>query len=171
VRRGSGPLHVSDRGFELIAALALLPPGTSKEELASAIWPGLDGEAALNSLKMCVSRTRAQIVEKEAIVSTKRGYALSEAVPVDVREFERLLRGLRGVETLGDSTRRDVEEAVRALEARERTYTSGWAWFAPHAAHLDDLQRDLAMALAKDSFRRDGTAVKPYAGVSISTSS
>jgi DNA-binding winged helix-turn-helix (wHTH) protein len=171
VRRGSQPLHVSDRGFELIVALALSPPGTSKEELAATIWPGLDGDAALNALKMCVSRTRAQIGEKEAILSTKRGYALNDTVPVDVREFERTLRDLRGSEALGDPMRRHVERAIAALQARERAYTAGWVWFAPHIAHLDALQRDLAMALAKDSFRRDDAAVRPYAGVSTSKSS
>lgn len=158
VRRGAELLRVSDRGFELLVALALLPAGTSNEALAAAVWPGLDGEAAGNTLKMCVSRTRAQIGDKEAIRSTKRGYALSERVAVDVREYERLFRDVRGTHAFTDATRRRVEEAERALATRQRAFAAGWPWFAPHAAQLDDVLREFRLALAKDAFRREGPA-------------
>jgi DNA-binding winged helix-turn-helix (wHTH) protein len=160
VRRGGEVLHVSDRGFELLAALALLPAGTSKEELAAAIWPSLDGEAALNTLKMCVSRARAQVGERDAILSTKGGYALSERVAIDIRDFERTLRSARGVQTLSSAIRRQIEAAARALGARQRGHTAGWAWFGTHANHLDDLQHELMLALAQDSLRRDDVALK-----------
>ena len=155
VRRGSDAVHVSDRGLELLVALALAPAGARREDLANAIWPGLDGDAALNALKMCVSRTRAQLGEKEAISSTKSGYALGERVALDVREFEKLLRGVRGAEVLSDSLRRQVADAERSLADRDRAYAAGWTWFAPHSAHLDDLQRELRLVLARDSLRRD----------------
>jgi hypothetical protein len=158
VRRGGTPVHVSDRGFELVLALALFPAGTAKEELAAAIWPGLDGEAAINTLKMCVSRTRAQVGDKEAIVSTKHGYALSEHVVVDVRELERLLRSIRGAHVLSDSARRQIEEADRVLSTHQRSYAAGWVWFGAHAAHLDALHREIGLLLAKDAFRRDTPA-------------
>lgn len=158
VRRGAELLHVSDRGLELLVALALLPAGVSNEELAGAIWPGLRCEAALNALKMCVSRTRAQIAEKEAIRSTKGGYALGERVAIDVREFERLLRSVRGAEALGDSARRQVEDAARSLGARQHVYAAGWAWFAAHAARLDALQLEFSRLLERDASRRNGSA-------------
>jgi hypothetical protein len=158
VRRGAELLHVSDRGFELLVALALLPVGASNEELAGAIWPALRSEAALNALKMCVSRTRAQIAEKEAIRSTKGGYALGERVAIDVHEFERLLRGVRGAEALGDSVRRQVEEAAQSLGARQHAYATGWAWFAPHETRLDTLQREFTRSLERDASRRAGSA-------------
>jgi tetratricopeptide (TPR) repeat protein len=154
LRRGGEVLHVSDRGFELLAALALLPAGTSKEGLAAAIWPALDGDAALNTLKMCVSRARAQTGERDAIRSTKSGYELGERVTVDVREFERLLRAVRGTTVLGEGTRRQVEAAARALGTRQRGHTSGWAWFAPYAAQLEALSFELAQTLARTAPRR-----------------
>jgi DNA-binding winged helix-turn-helix (wHTH) protein len=154
VRRGSDVLPVSDRGFELLSALALLPEGTTREELAGAIWPGLDTEAGLNTLKMCVSRTRAQLGDKEAIRSTKRGYALSDAVEIDVRAIERLLRDVRGGDAIAGHVRRKLEETIGLLDARERGQTRGWAWFGTHAARLDELQRELALVLAKDAFKR-----------------
>jgi tetratricopeptide (TPR) repeat protein len=160
MRRGGEAVHVSDRGFELLAALALLPEGTSKEELAAAIWPALDGEAALNTLKMCVSRARAQLGEREAIRSTKSGYALGERVTVDVREFERLLRSVRGLPALSETLRRQLEDAANALAARERSHTAGWAWFETHAAQVEELQHELALALAKDALRRDVVALE-----------
>ena len=154
VRRGTDQLHVSDRGLELLIALAL-PAATSKEALAGAIWPGLDSEAALNALKMCVSRTRAQVGDREAIVSTKRGYLLSERVATDIRDLDRLLRRVRGGETLSESTRRDVEEAVRTLGAHRRAHAADWAWFTPHEAHLEKLREELGRAV---SDRYDGKA-------------
>jgi DNA-binding winged helix-turn-helix (wHTH) protein len=171
VRRGSEALHVSDRGLELLVALALMPAGTTKEELAAAIWPGLDGESAVNTLKMRVSRTRAQIADKEAVANTKRGYTLDERVAIDVREFERLLRDVRGSEAFGDPVRRHVIDAIRTLGAREQSYGAGWAWFAPFATHLDELQSELTLALARDAFRRgDASPPNSYAASSISRS-
>jgi hypothetical protein len=148
-RRGSDPLPVSDRGLELLAALALLPAGTSKEELAAAIWPGLHGDDALNSLKMCVSRTRAQAGDKDVIQSTKGGYALNERVTIDVREFESLLRGARGNQSPSDAVCRQIRDAVAAIEVRNRAQTANWTWFAPHADHLDELRNELTAILAK----------------------
>jgi ATP/maltotriose-dependent transcriptional regulator MalT len=148
VRRGEELLHVSDRGLELLAALALLPAESSKADVAAAIWPELDGEAALNALKMCVSRTRAQLVDKSAISNTKRGYALGDGVTVDARELEALLaRVQRGRPT--ELTRREIVEALRALEGRERRRVADWAWFAPHASRLDELQREFTLLLAR----------------------
>jgi hypothetical protein len=155
VRRGTHLIHVSDRGVELLVALALFPAGTSKEELATAIWPALDGEAALNALKMCVSRTRAQIADKDVVRSTKRGYVLNDDVAVDVREYERLLRSVRGLEALADPVRRHAQEAIDALDARERAYSADWTWFAPRARRLEELRRELSLALSKDAWRHD----------------
>ena len=149
-RRGSDPLPVSDRGLELLAALALLPSGTSKEELAAAIWPALHGDDALNALKMCVSRTRAQAGDKDVIQSTKGGYALNECVAVDVRDLTALLRSARGADSLAEPVRRQLRDAVAAIETRNRAQTSSWAWFAPHATHLDELRDELAAILAKE---------------------
>lgn len=161
VRRGAELVHVSERGFELLVALALLPVGTPKEHLGSAIWPGLDGDAALNALKMCVSRTRAQVADKEAIRSTKGGYALSEDVAVDVHEFERLLRNVRGADVLSEPLRRQVQEAAKTLEERERVYATNWEWFVVQAAALDRLQHELTLVLAKDAWKRNDVPV-PY---------
>jgi len=159
VRRGSEALHVSDRGFELLAALALLPPQTLKEDLAAAIWPGLDAEAALNALKMCVSRTRAQVADKEAIVSTKRGYALNDRVSVDLRDLEHLVRSARAAEGLAQATRRRLEEWLAHLDAARRPHSSGWTWFTPYSGRLEDLREEVRLVLARDVFVRDPAAI------------
>ncbi len=150
VLRGGEVLRVSGRDFELLAALALLPGGTSKEQLAATIWPALDGDAALNALKMCVSRTRAELGDREAIVSTKRGYSLSAHVAVDVREIEQLQRRMRGAETLGEAGRLQLEDALRRLAPHERAFFPRWPWFPPHADRFAELRRELGLALAKE---------------------
>lgn len=141
VFRGGEQIHVSDRGFELLAALSLQSDGTSKEDLARTIWPELAPEASLNALKMCVSRTRTQLADREAIVNTKTGYALSDRIDVDVREYDRLLRTVRSAGALSGPLRREVEEAIHALSAGGRGYAAHWAWFSPYEAHLEELQR------------------------------
>lgn len=161
VRRGAEVLHVADRGLELLAALALLPAGTSKDALAAAIWPELEGDAALNSLKVCVSRTRAQVGDKDVIFSTKRGYVLSERVVVDIDEYERLARGLRDAERLSEPVRRQVAEAAGALlafDANRRSPHAEWAWFAAFAPRIEDL-RDAISSVAPERDRPLGAAL------------
>ena len=55
---------------------------------------------------------------------------------------------------LSSAIRRQIEAAARALGARQRGHTAGWAWFGTHANHLDDLQHELLLVLAQDSPRR-----------------
>jgi DNA-binding winged helix-turn-helix (wHTH) protein len=161
VRRGAEVLHVADRGLELLAALALLPAGTSKDALAAAIWPELDGEAALNTLKVCVSRTRAQVGDKDVILSTKRGYVLSERVGVDIDDYERLARCVRDTARPGEPLRRHVAEAAGALlafEGSRRTLHAHWAWFTPYQARVEAL-RDAFSGAATESERYLGPAL------------
>jgi DNA-binding winged helix-turn-helix (wHTH) protein len=152
VLRGSEVVHVADRGFELLVALAMLPAGIAKEELAATIWPSLDSEAALNTLKMCVSRTRSQLGDRGAIESTKRGYALGERIIVDVREIERLAYRSASASIAGEDPDRELNAAVAATY--DLTYAAGWSWFAPYAAHLDELhwrlreQREVAVPVS-----------------------
>jgi len=155
VRRGSERLHVSDRGLELLAALALFDGGTVNEDLAAALWPALDARAAVNALKMCVSRTRAQLGDREAIQSARNGYAIGEHVESDVRELKRLLHSVRGAGTIGESLRLQITQALGAWGARPPARAGDWPWFAPYGEHLADVRRELANALAKDTARRE----------------
>ncbi len=147
-RRGADVLHVSDRGLELLSALALLPPVTS-EELAAAIWPNLDAKAALNSLKMCVSRTRAQIGDREAIQSLRNGYALGSHVGSDLRELEKLVQSIRGG-TVGESTRRQIRYTLLAWGRPRLAHAAHWAWFSQYEPRLDKLRRELSQAIADE---------------------
>jgi len=158
VRRGSEILHVSDRGLELLAALALFESGTVNEELGAALWPALDRKGAVNALKMCVSRTRAQLGDRESIQNARNGYALGEHVGSDVREIENVLHSVRGAGVLGESQRQRVERLLATWSDRTPAHVAGWSWFAPYAAYLADIRRELSQALAQDAMRRDRTA-------------
>jgi DNA-binding SARP family transcriptional activator len=147
VRRGSHTLHVSDRGLELLSALALIEPGTTNEELAGALWPALDRKAAVNALKMCVSRTRAQVGDRDAIQNGRSGYMLGERVESDVREYERLLYSARGIGALGKEIREQIERFVSAGD-RKPAHVADWAWFLPYARRLDKMRGELAMYLS-----------------------
>jgi DNA-binding winged helix-turn-helix (wHTH) protein len=159
VRRGSEIVHVSDRGLELLAALALFETGTSNEELAAALWPALDRKAAVNSLKMCVSRTRAQIGDRDSIENTRNGYSLGEHVVSDIRELERLVQDVRGAGTLGETMRRQVQELLNGCGARQPALATDWAWFPRYAARLDEFYRELTQALAKNASRREHAGI------------
>jgi ATP/maltotriose-dependent transcriptional regulator MalT len=148
VRRGSEVLHVSDRGLELLAALALSATGTTNEELAGALWPALDRRDALNALKMCVSRTRAQVGDRESIQNGRNGYELGAHIESDVREYERLLQDARGAGALGEAMRFQVRRFLNANGDHRPAHTLQWAWFAPHGRRLDELRGKLSRALA-----------------------
>jgi ATP/maltotriose-dependent transcriptional regulator MalT len=155
VRRGSDVLRVSDRGLELLAALALFEAGTA-HELAAALWPALDRKAAVNALKMCVSRTRAQIGDRESIQNARNGYALGDRVESDVRELQRLLHSVRGAGTLGESLRQQLHQALSTWRDRKPGYAADWKWFGPYAARLAEMRRELELALEWDAARREG---------------
>lgn len=155
VRRGSELLHVSDRGLELLAALALFEAGTPNEEVATALWPALDRKAAVNALKMCVSRTRAQVADRESIQTGRNGYVLGERVDSDARELDRLLRSVRGTGALGESLRQQARQLLNHWGDRPPAHASSWAWFTPYAAHLAEVRHELTQALANDDSRRE----------------
>ncbi|MGB8908131.1 MAG: hypothetical protein WCC84_05245 [Candidatus Cybelea sp.] len=150
VRRGSEVLHVSDRGLELLVALVLFEGGTGSEELASAIWPALDRKAAVNALKMCVSRTRAQLGDRDAIQNARNGYVLGDRVDSDVREIARLLHSVRGTGVLGESLRQQIQQALATWGERQPIHATGWVWFTPYAAHLAEMRRELAQFVYKN---------------------
>jgi ATP/maltotriose-dependent transcriptional regulator MalT/DNA-binding winged helix-turn-helix (wHTH) protein len=154
VRRGSEELHVSNRGLELLAALALFESGSTNEELAAALWPRLDRKDGVNALKMCVSRTRAQIGDRESIQNARNGYVLGEQVGSDVRESERLLHSVRAAGTLGESLRRQVSQMLDTWTDRPPSHALDWRWFEPFAASLLQRRRELAHALERDVVRR-----------------
>ncbi len=148
VRRGTELLHVSDRGLELLTALTLFPAANS-EELAATIWPRLDPKAALNSLKMCVSRTRAQVGDRDVIQNTRNGYALGDHVGSDLLELEELVRSARG-STIGTVTRRRVHEALSAWGASRPAHTAEWTWFSRFEAHVEALHRELLQMIGAE---------------------
>jgi ATP/maltotriose-dependent transcriptional regulator MalT len=155
VRQGSEVLHVSDRGLELLAALALFDAGTSNEKLAAALWPSLDRKAAVNALKMCVSRTRAQVGDRESIQNARAGYVLGEQVGCDVRECERILQAARSAGMLGESLRQQLRQLLNAWGDPQPAHAAEWKWFAPFSVYLAKLRSELSGLLAKDAVRRE----------------
>ncbi|HEX3368832.1 MAG TPA: hypothetical protein VHS56_04575, partial [Candidatus Cybelea sp.] len=153
VRQGSEALHVSDRGLELLAALALFEPGTSNEKLAAALWPALDRKAGVNALKMCVSRTRAQVGDRESIQNARNGYVLGERVGCDVRECERVLQAARSAGTLGESLRQQLRRLINSWGDRQPAHAAEWKWFARFSIYLAELRSELTQVLAKDALR------------------
>ena len=125
----------------------------AQDELAAAIWPNLDAKAALNSLKMCVSRTRAQIGDREAIQSLRNGYALGGHVGSDLHELERLLQSIRGG-AVGESTRRQIRDALRAWGRPRLAHAAHWAWFSQYEGRLERLRRELSLAIADEHSER-----------------
>ena len=59
VRRGSEAVHVSDRGLELLVALALAPAGARREDLAARSGPGSTARRR-STRSRCASRERAR---------------------------------------------------------------------------------------------------------------
>lgn len=123
-------------------------------DVATALWPALDRKAAVNALKMCVPRTRAQVGDRDSIQNSRNGYVLGERVDSDVRELASLLRSVRHTGTLGESLRQQTQQAIGAWGERQPAHASACEWFEPSAAQLTEMRREIAEALAKDASRR-----------------
>ena len=84
------------------------PEGIRDEELADALWPEADGDAAYQSLKTTLHRLRALIGREEAVKVSEGRVTLDDRLCwIDAWAFERLL---------GEADGRDPQVAVPLLE-------------------------------------------------------
>lgn len=152
---GSSVVVTGDRGFEILAALALRGE-LSRDQLIELVWPDLDSQPGANALKMCVYRLRSAAADKAIVESTKTGYRLGPDTTIDVREIEEALAHH------ATAPPNESEAAHRALERHAADILdaslgrlSRLPWACASVAYLERLRRRVLLVLARVAEERN----------------
>src|SRR5665213_86388 len=96
IRRGDKPVRASGKELELLALLASAYGPLTRDRIGEALWEHLDPEEWSNNLKVTLSRLRAKLGGRDAIVLVDGGYRLSRDIDVDLRRYEAIVRDRAG---------------------------------------------------------------------------
>ncbi len=120
-------ISLTEKQLELLFAVASVRRAVSDEELIDSLWPESDGDAARNSLRVCLHGLRKNAGDARIVVRLGKGFALHPWADVDLWRFQSHLSACRksgGRE--GAAELRAMCETLR--EGKGRRATLG-AWF------------------------------------------
>ncbi len=111
--RDGTPVTLAEREHALLVAMAMRPEAMPRERLTDMLWPDLGESAARNAFHVCLHRLKSRLGDDDAVVRTREGYRLGNAVRVDLWEIDRTVSGLRAADTLDAGQRAALREALR----------------------------------------------------------
>lgn len=140
----------------LIVTLATEPRDASIEALCDRLYPDIPADQAYSALKMCVHRARKQIGVRDIIVTTERGYRLSEAVIVDVRFLPSIVRSVRA-RSIAKTIESRLDSIFEQLVSGRPAAFAAWEWFEPIERELRASAREIGLYLAGRALREGNT--------------
>lgn len=145
---------VAARGstLALLVSLAIDPRDVSTEVLSERLYPGISREQAYDALKMCVYRARKQLGGRGVIETTERGYRLSDAVVIDVRFLNQIIRAIR-TRSVAKAIETRLDAIFDQLMAGRPAVFEAWEWFAGMERTLRDAAREVGLYLAQRALR------------------
>lgn len=149
-----GPVRCAPSELAIVLALAIRGRSADRDALADALYPDADPFDARNALKVGVHRARKRIGSADAIRYERRRYALASWVVVDLPWKAALPAVSAGVSLL-EAERERLALLYGRLAGGRPGYVQGWEWFAGTERRLRELERDVAMILARDAVRRE----------------
>ena len=150
VVRDGLPVRLSDKELELVALLGSAHTPLSRDRIGEALWDHLDPEEWANNLKVTLSRLRAKLGVRDAVLLVDGRYRLSPVIDVDVRRAESVLRESVG-KRLNDVTRAELSEIVGAARSGAFGRYDRLAWAQPLLTRIEDLFCRAGVMLADDA--------------------
>jgi DNA-binding SARP family transcriptional activator len=150
VVRDGEVVKLSSKELELLALLASTYGAVSRDRIGEALWEHLEPDEWPNNVKVTVSRLRKKLGVHDAIVSDEGNYRLSRAVDVDVRRYERIVRGCADRE-LDDAGRAALRSVLDAYAGGAVARYERFVWMQPILARMNDLACTAGLALAQDA--------------------
>ncbi|MBV8531596.1 MAG: hypothetical protein JO104_09785 [Candidatus Eremiobacteraeota bacterium] len=98
-----------EKQLELLLTVASAPAGINDNDLLDALWPESDGDAARNSLRVCLHGLRKSAGDARIVTRVGKGFVLHQWADVDLWRFQSLLAACR------ESGGREGAEALREL--------------------------------------------------------
>ncbi|HWT06452.1 MAG TPA: winged helix-turn-helix domain-containing protein, partial [Xanthomonadales bacterium] len=136
--RDGFPVRLSDKELELVALLGSAHTPLSRDRIGEALWDHLDPEEWANNLKVTLSRLRAKLAMRDAVLLVDGRYRLSPVIDVDVRRAESALRDSVG-KRLDDVKRAELAEIVDASRSGAFGRYDRSAWAQPLLTRIEDL--------------------------------
>ncbi len=149
------PLRLSEKEFELVALLGSSHGPLSRDRIGEMLWDHLAPEEWPNNLKVTLSRIRAKLGIREAIVAVDSRYRLSPTIDVDLRRAEMLVRR-GGREGVDEGTREELRAIITSYHAGEGRYDR-FHWAQTLIARITELACAAGLLLA-----RHALSVKRY---------
>jgi DNA-binding SARP family transcriptional activator len=134
-----------------VLLLAVTDHAIRRTALMDWLWPDLDGDHAVNALKVCIHRARAQLGESGAIVSSQRAIGLSDAVSSNYRD---ILALAESAHSRSNVSRTAMSRAFEALNVGLSSGWGSWEWFVPYRDRLNDAMRRIGRRLVEDALAR-----------------
>ncbi|MDB5072710.1 MAG: hypothetical protein JWM87_3821 [Candidatus Eremiobacteraeota bacterium] len=146
---GGEPETLAPREHAFIALLAVSPRPRSAANLAEALWPERDPEAARKCAKVYANRVRMRLGRRDAVMCGPRGYQLGIAVRADTHRIEAMIARAKTRGVLGPDRPRanDALERLAAVAEPVRRVAELERYFARLAS-------ELASLVFEDAWRR-----------------
>jgi DNA-binding SARP family transcriptional activator len=153
VTRDGVALRLTEKEFELLAFLASTPGLVSRDRIGEALWDHLDPQEWPNNLKVTLSRVRAKLGLREAVLAMANGYRLSPLLDVDIRRADAVLREHRS-RPLDDAARGVLRDAALGYQSNAGARYERFTWAQPLLARVGDVVCEAGIALANDALAR-----------------
>lgn len=153
VTRDGVPLRLTDKEVELLVLLASAHGPLSRDRIGEALWDHLDPEEWPNNLKVTLSRLRAKLGVRDAVLSGDGRYRLSPAIEIDLRRAEALVRDVRDA-VLDEAARASLREILSSYRTGAATRYERYTWMQGSVARLDELVCGAGTILGNDALGR-----------------
>lgn len=142
---------LSEKQLELLLTVALARTGINDADLLDTLWAESEGDAARNSLRVCLHGLRKNAGDARIITRVGKGFLLHQWADVDLWRFQSLLSACR------DSGGREGAEELRqlclALRAAEGRRATLGEWFFRFERILYRKLDEAERLLARDAMR------------------
>jgi hypothetical protein len=131
-------IDLPDKERELLFTVAASNRAINGESLCDALWPDSDGDAARNTLYVCLHRLRRRTRNPQIVRRLDRGYGLHPGAVVDLWKLETAIAEKRAD---------DVEALYGLLRDGETSRSTLGPWFMRFEARLAETGRKAELAL------------------------
>jgi hypothetical protein len=143
LRQNGARVGVTEKQLELLLTVASARTGIKDDDLIDSLWPEAEGDAARNSLRVCLHGLRKSAGDARIVTRVGKGFVLHPWADVDLWQFLSQLSVCR--ENGGAKGREDLRRLCEALRAGEGRRATLGEWFYRFdqmlARKLDEAER------------------------------
>jgi hypothetical protein len=154
LRVGGARVPLSEKQLELLLTVASARAGIKDNDLLDALWPESEGDAARNSLRVCLHAVRKNAGDARIITRVGKGFVLHPWADVDLWRLQTVIADYRD---RGGADRADeLRELCGELRAGEGRRATLGEWFFHFEQMLNRRLEESERLLRRDAARSVG---------------